>query len=293
MIGFRLFLLFDRFMMMIPRNWRKNLFLSAAAIAHTVAAKRNRVIQANLDFAFGDALNSLEKKEIEKYCYVNLALNLLQVMENRHTTAEDLARYVTFENREAVDRYLAQNRGIIFISAHFGNWEIGATALADLITPTTSIYKGLDNEAFNPYLIEARERHRMDLAEKSGALKHLARALKNNESVSLMIDQSSNEKHGTKVNFFGHPTYHSSTTAQLAYKYNAPIIPLYILSDDEKNFTIRFEEPIEVLNGNEQSIIEATQCQANTLERIIRAHPKYWFWCHKRWKSEFNEIYAG
>lgn len=291
MIGYRLFLLLDWILMHLPSSWRKNIFTALARLAHRFARQRNRIIQANLAFAFNETLTPAQQKEIEQYCYRNLALNLLQVMENRRNTAEDLARCVTFENREAVDRYLEQNRGIIFISAHFGNWEIGATALADLITPTTSIYKGLDNEAFNPYLIEARESHHMDLVEKSGALKHLARALKNNQSVSLMIDQSSNEKHGTKVNFFGHPTYHSSTTAQLAYKYNAPIIPLYILSDDEKNFTIRFEEPIEVLNADEQSIIDATQTQADTLERIIRAHPKLWFWCHKRWKSEFPEIY--
>ncbi|MCL4432316.1 MAG: lipid A biosynthesis lauroyl acyltransferase [Epsilonproteobacteria bacterium] len=279
--------------MKIPRTIRKKLFFALASLAHKLAGKRNRIIQANLNFAFGDALNLNEKKEIESYCYQNLALNLLQVMENKRNTTEDLAKQVTFENREMVDLYLSQNRPLIFISAHHGNWEIGAASLAALITPITSIYKGLDNDAFNPYLLEARSRHRLNLIEKNGAIKHLARALKNNQCVSLLIDQSSNAKSGIKVNFFNHPTYHTSAAAQLSRKYNAPIIGLYIYTEDEENYVIRFVEPIEVEGDDEQSILNATQRQVDDLEKVIRAHPKFWFWCHKRWKSEFNEIYTG
>ena len=263
MMLYRLFLLFDTLLMRLPHSWRKKIFTSLASLAHILASSRNRIIQANLNFAFGDELTSIQKKEIERYCYRNLALNLLQVMENRHNTVEDLAKKVTFENREMVDRYLSQNRPIIFISAHHGNWEIGAASLAALVTPITSIYKGLENDAFNPYLLEARSRHRLNLVEKNGAIKHLARALKNNQCVSLLIDQSSNQKSGVKVNFFTHPTYHTSAAAQLSRKYNAPIIALYIYTDDEENYTIRFEEPIEVDGDDEQSIIDATQAQVD------------------------------
>ncbi|MDP3301385.1 MAG: lipid A biosynthesis lauroyl acyltransferase [Sulfuricurvum sp.] len=293
MIGFYFFLLFDWLVMLLPHSWRKKLFFTLASIAHLLAHKRNRIIQANINFAFQDTLNHAEKKEIEHYCYQNLALNLLQVMENRRNRAEELAKHVTFENREMVDLYLSQNRPIIFISAHHGNWEIGAASLAALITPITSIYKGLDNDAFNPYLLEARTRHRLNLVEKNGAIKHLARALKNNQCVSLLIDQSSNAKSGIKADFFNHPTYHTSAAAQLSRKYNAPIIALYIDTDDEENYTIRFEEPIEVKGDDEQAIIDATQRQVDDLEKVIRDNPKFWFWCHKRWKSEYQEIYSA
>lgn len=293
MLGFRFFLLLDWLVMKMPRTVRKNLFFILASLAHKLAGKRNRIIQANLNFAFGDSLSTDKKKKIEHYCYKNLALNLLQVMENKRNTAHDLAKQVAFENRGMVDLYLSQNRPLIFISAHHGNWEIGAASIAGLITPITSIYKGLDNDAFNPYLLEARTRHRLNLVEKNGAIKHLARALKNNQCVSLLIDQSSNAKSGVKVDFFNHPTYHTSAAAQLSRKYDAPIIGLYIYTDDEENYTIRFMEPIEVQGEDEQSILDATQRQVDDLEKVIREHPKFWFWCHKRWKSEFNEIYAG
>ncbi|MDD5212027.1 MAG: hypothetical protein PHV62_06395, partial [Sulfuricurvum sp.] len=118
----------------MSRTMRKKLFFALATLAHRLALKRNRIIQANLNFAFGDSLRPNEKKEVEHYCYRNLALNLLQVMENKRNSAEDLAKQVTFENREMVDAYLSQSRPIIFISAHHGNWEIGAASLAALVT---------------------------------------------------------------------------------------------------------------------------------------------------------------
>lgn len=291
MTRFRLFLLLERLLMTLPRSWRKAFFLFLAWLAHRLAPSRNRVIAQNLAFAFGGTLPEAETERIERYCYRNLLLNFLQVMENRRNRIEDFHKAVCFENREAVDALLAQGRSIVFISAHFGNWELGATALSKLIVPTTSIYKSFDRPEFNPYLLEARTRHGMEMIEKEGALKHLARTLKNGGCVSLMIDQASNARHGVAVDFFGHATYHSSTPASLSSKYKAPIVPLYILTEDDEHYTIRFEDPIEVAGDDPETIVRATQMLVTTLERIIRAHPKFWFWCHKRWKGEFSEIY--
>ena len=293
MLLYRLFLLLDSFLMALPRSWRKGVFTSLSALAHRLAPKRNQVIQQNLAFAFNNNLNDTEKGEIERYCYRNLALNLLQTMENRRNSAEDIASVVTFKNREKVDAVLAQGRGIIFVSAHFGNWELGGAALSSLITPVASIYKGFSRREFDPYLFEARSHHRMELAEKNGALKHMAKTLKKNGSVLLMIDQASNAKYGVKGDFFGHSAYHSSTAAHLASKFQVPIVGVYIISEDEKHYTVSFEDPIDVEGINEEAILEATIQQVNAMERVIKEHPKLWFWCHKRWKGEYKEIYEG
>lgn len=291
MILYRLFLILDALLMLLPGRLRKGIFTALASLAHLLAGKRNRIIRQNLSFAFQETLSRSEHDEIERYCYRNLALNLLQVMENRRNSAEDLRSQVTFENREPVDALLARGGAIIFVSAHYGNWELGGAALSSLVTPVASIYKGFSRSEFDAYLLEARTAHRMELAEKNGALKHIAKALKNNRSILLMIDQASNARYGVNVDFFGHKTYHSSTAAQLSAKFNAPIIGVYISSEDEKHYTIRFEEPIEVREGDEISVTEATQRQVDGVEKVIRENPKLWFWCHKRWKGEFPAIY--
>ena len=290
-MGYRLFLLLDSFLMTLPQRWRKMIFTSLASVAHLLAFSRNRIIQANLNFAFGEELTLPQKKEIESYCYRNLAMNFLQVMENRRNNADDLQSQVTFQNREVVDALLRENRGIVFVSAHFGNWELGGAALSSLITPVSSIYKEFSTSEFDPYLLQARTNHKMLLAEKNGALKHIAKALKGGRSILLMIDQASNARAGVKVDFFGHDTYQSSTPAALSSKFNAPIVGVYIVSLHEQHYTITFENPIEVNSNEEKDILDATQAQANDLEKVIRTNPKLWFWCHKRWKGEFKNIY--
>ncbi|DAB39162.1 MAG TPA: lipid A biosynthesis acyltransferase, partial [Sulfuricurvum kujiense] len=95
------------------------------------------------------------------------------------------------------------------------------------------------------------------------------------------------------ADFFGYPAYHSSTAAQLSGKFNVPIVGVYITSEDEKNYTVAFEDPIDVEGVNEEAIVAATEKQIDALERLIRAHPKLWFWCHKRWKGEYKEIYSA
>ncbi|MDD5052818.1 MAG: lipid A biosynthesis lauroyl acyltransferase [Sulfuricurvum sp.] len=294
MIGFRLFLTLNWLLMALPSSWRKAFFIALSNAAYVFDRRRKKIIRQNLSFAFQNTLSLEEQEEIERYCYRNLALNFLQVMENRHNNTSDLASKVTFENRHIVDELLAQNKGIIFVSAHFGNWELGASALASLITPLTSIYKALDNQNFEPYLVEARQRHNIKLVERNGALKHLARALKNHHSVSLLIDQSINVRQGIAVKFFDHLTYHSPAAANLSYKYNAPIVPLYITRvENDEHYTITFFDPIYVEDETEKSIKIATQRQVAILEEVIRKNPKLWFWCHKRWKGEHPEIYAG
>lgn len=287
MILFRLFLVLDAILMKLPRSWRKALFTTLARAAHRLAPKRNLIIQHNLGYAFNNELSVDEKKEIERYCYRNLALNLLQTMENRRNSAEELASQVTFQNREVVDEILAQGKGIVFVAAHFGNWELGGAALSSLVTPIASIYKGFSRKEFDSYLLEARTHHKMTLAEKTGALKHMAKTLKNNGSVLLMMDQSSNVKYGVPFDFFAHSTYHSTAAAQLASKFKLPIVGVYILSEDEEHYTITFETPVEVEGDGSEAILEATKKQVVALEKLIKKHPKFWFWCHKRWKGKY------
>jgi len=132
------------------------------------------------------------------------------------------------------------------------------------------------------------------MTEKRGAVKHLAKALKNGEAISLMIDQNINPKESVLVDFFGEKVTQTSAPAFLARKYNAAIIPVFIHTEDEKQYTVRFEEEITVeqTENAEEDILRATQRQSDAVERIIRAEPKFWFWCHRRWKSGGKDFYA-
>ena len=294
MILYYFFRSVEYILFLLPRPWRKAFFLGLAKLAYAVDRKHRLVVRQNLLFAYDKAIDETRIDRITRYCYRNLMLNFFQVLENRRLTPEEQSKYVTFENREYVDDARKAGRPVIIVSAHFGNWELGATAIAANVVPLTSIHKALSNPWFNRYLLESRSRYRMDMVEKSGAVKYLTRTLRNGGSVSLMIDQNINPKESVIVDFFGHQVTQTSAPAFLARKFNAVIAPVFIHTTDEKHYTLRFETPLEVRQTDDAAadVLSATQALSDVVEALIRQEPEFWFWCHRRWKTFYPEIYG-
>ncbi len=292
-IGYYLFLVFGKIIMLFPRSFRKAFFTGLADLAYLIDRKHRRIILQNLHFALGNSCTADEEEAISRYCYRNLLLALLQVIEGHYLSKKKLGELVTFKNTEVVESARSQGRPIIFISAHYGNWELGSTALSSQIMPTTAIHKKLNNPYFEDYLLKSRSRFDMHMVEKRGAIKYLTKALKQNKAIGLLVDQNTHKRDGIIINFFGKTARQTAAPAFLARKYNAVIIPLSIDTDDEEFYTITFENAIEVdhTDNAEADILKATQEQANAIEKIILKNPKFWFWCHRRWKTEHPEIY--
>jgi len=294
MIGFYLFRMIEFLVMHLPRFIRKSLFIGLGKLAYIIDKKHRFIARQNLYVAFGDTLSEDQADTIIRYAYKNLMLALLQVMENRRLDKEALGEKVTFVNREVVDKAIAEGKPIIFISAHVSNWELGASALASQIIPLNAVHKAMNNRYFDNYLHQSRSRFELNMIEKHGATRHLSKALKNGGAVSLLIDQNVNPKDGIVVDFFSKQVTQTPAPAFLARKYNAPIIPLAMTTDDEEHYTITFSEPIIVAHSDDvqADILKATQKQSKWLEDEIRQHPKFWFWMHRRWKTLHPEIYT-
>ncbi len=293
MILYYFYRFIESILMLLPQSWRRGFFIILANIAYRIDSKHRFIIAQNLRFAFDNALHVNEEEAISRYCYRNLMLAFCQVMENRYLSAEGLAAQVTFENREVVDNALHVGKKIVFVSAHLGNWEVGAVALSRLVVPTVAVYKPLKNRWFDRYLLESRLRQNIEMVEKKGAVRHLAKALKAGKTVSLLIDQNANRREGVQITFFGKMARQSAAAAFLARKYDAVIIPLFVSEQNDSHVTIKFYDPIEVAQSDdsERDILEATQKQSDLLEAVIRQNPKLWFWCHRRWRTEHSEIY--
>ena len=110
-----------------------------------------------------------------------------------------------------------------------------------------------------------------------------------------MIDTGINKKDGLKVEFMGKFVHQTSTPAYLARKFNAAIIPVIMTTDDEENYTLEFFNEIKVQKSEDEQadILKATQLQADWLTKLITDEPKFWFWIHRRFKSDYPEIYKN
>jgi len=292
-MGFKLFLLFEKFLMILPKNARKGFFIFLAKIAYFVSGRYRKVGFINLDFIFGDTLTQKEKEEIVRYSFKNLLLNFLHLMEIRHMSRDELAKKVSVKNIESVQRAHEQQKAVIYVTSHYCAWELGGTAIGAFAEPIAAVYKKMKNIQYQNWVLESRSHFKNSSLEKSNVIKPLIRLIKDGKASGILIDTGINQREGVEVQFLGKSVRQTSTPAYLARKYNAAIIPVIIQTDNEENYTLTFFDEILVENSdNEQEDIQkATQLQADWLSKVIKENPKFWFWIHRRFKSDHKEIY--
>jgi len=293
MIAYYSFRFFETIFLALPYWLQKAFILAIAKLAFLIDTKHKNIIKANLDLTIKNSISEEKYQDIVKYCHKNLALVLLQVLRSSRLSIKELEESVSFENRHYIDDAIKEGKRIIIISAHYGNWELGATAIGALIHPITSIHKKMNDDYFDEYLLKSRSKFNMTMIEKKGAIRHLVKAIKSNKIITMMIDQNVNPNDGIYIDFLGAKATQSAAPAFLARKFDAVIIPILINTTPEKEKVITFFEPILTAktDNEEKDILDSTQAQANMLAKVIRSHPEPWFWCHKRWKSAHAKIY--
>jgi len=246
-----------------------------------------------MQFVYGDDVDAALVEEVSLAGYQTLAMNFLYTIESRYMTMEELRSKVTFENTEHIEKAQAQGRPIIFVTGHYGEWEILGSAASAFLEPMTVVYKKMSNPYFEQYLLASRAKLRMTFAERHGAIKTLIKQMKQKKSVALLIDTNISERDGITVDFLGKPTTQVPAPAFLARKFDAALIPGIVYTDDHEHYTIKAFPEIQVLRSDDEKadILDATQKMTDWLSGVIRDEPKYWFWMHRRWKTDYPEIY--
>ncbi|MEA2090740.1 MAG: lipid A biosynthesis acyltransferase, partial [Campylobacterota bacterium] len=170
---------------------------------------------------------------------------------------------------------------------------LGGASIGAFIEPLIAVYKKMKNQAYQEWLLEARDSFGNISMEKTNVVKPLVRNIKNKMACGLLIDTNINPKEGLMVEFMGKSIRQTSTPAYLSRKFNAAIIPVTIRTDDEENYTLMLFDEIKVEKTEDVAadIAKATQLQADWLTELITNEPKFWFWLHRRWKNDHPEIY--
>ena len=292
-IVYRLFLVVVFILRNLPKSVRRAFFRFVAYLGYLFAKRTNRIIKTNLDFVFENSLSVNEIKEIQKYSYFNMVLWAQSLIENLDVTDEELKQTVKIENAHIIEELKKKNRPIILISAHFGNIEMLSCYINRLVIPLNQVARESNFEEIDEFIVKSREASGSKIIFKSGALKKLIRAMMQKEAVSLLIDQNINSRDGEEVEFLGKTAYQTSSSALLARKFDAFIVPLAIFNQDDYTYKIKIYEPIiPIKTSNEdEDLKQISQLEANAISAIIKEDKKQWFWPHKRFKSHYREIY--
>jgi KDO2-lipid IV(A) lauroyltransferase len=192
-----------------------------------------------------------------------------------------------------LQRVLEKNQGLIIVSAHLGNWEFGIQyAACFLKKPTLGVAKRIRFEALNQWVHKLRTRFGTNIIYKKGALPDMREALRRDEIVLLLVDQS-RRKESVDVNFFGHRVPATPAAAFLGLRCKSPVLPVFCTREESGQLTIHVQQPIETrYSGDLRADVQTnTQLITDAVEAMIRKYPEQWFWVHKRWKKYYPYLY--
>lgn len=169
-------------------------------------------------------------------------------------------------------------------SGHVGNWELLACVAQAHGRPITAVYREANNLIVDGMIAKIRAMRCFNLIPKGrqGAVK-IVRAIKNNESIAMLVDQKMND--GISVPFFGRPAMTAPAIAELALRYDAPIIPARVIRTKGANFEVIIYPTLEYSKTGdaEKDVASIMRSINQVLEGWIKEHPEQWFWVHKRW----------
>jgi len=195
---------------------------------------------------------------------------------------ENVQQWIGCEGAEHVAAALQQGRGVLFATAHLGNWELSAFAYGLLSAPMHIVVRPLDNPLIDALVERRRGLSGNRTIGKKEYARSILKALAANEAVGILVDQNSAADAGVFVDFFGAKACAGVGFAKLAARSGAAVIPGFALWEEwEQRYVLRFYPPVPMSGDSARD----TQTVQSALERVIRQYPDQWLWLHRRWKT--------
>ena len=242
--------------------------------------RSKEVIKDNLT-KFDDKLTPEKLNNISEEMWGNYGRILSEYPYISSFRKGDLDKYIKIENIEILEE-IKKGPPVIFVSAHFSNFELMAMAIEKAGINLSAIYRPLNNKLVNSIMEPIRKKYICKNQIKKGinGVRESLKFFKQGTSVAIMIDQRVSE--GEKINFFDYPAFTTTIPAQFVKKFKCKVQPVHIERYNKINFKITFDEQIS-FEGNEDSASISLKLN-QWLENKIRKNPSQWIWTHDRWK---------
>ncbi|MBF0490345.1 MAG: lysophospholipid acyltransferase family protein [Candidatus Omnitrophica bacterium] len=269
-------------------------FISGAlvTIAYWVLKRMRKHAMETLQMAFGHEKSPAELKRICKACFNTLGKGFIElaffVFHPKMITQK-----MTFRgnSKENLDAALKEGKGIVAVTAHFGNFSLMFAFLAQMGYPTHAIMRPSRDEKLEQPLEDLRTQVGLKTIytmPRMQCVSQTIRALRNNEIVLIPMDQNNGSKAGVFVNFFGRPSGTASGPAIFAMRTGSPIVPIFTVRTGKDTHEVMVEPffYLEKKSTDEETVQYNIQKITTIIETYIRKYPEEWGWMHRRWKSQ-------
>jgi KDO2-lipid IV(A) lauroyltransferase len=257
-----------------------------AALSYIFWPRLRRVGMFNLRMAFPESKDR-QRRRVLRGLFRNFGRMLADFAHLPRLNRENIERLIIYDGFEVFARAHERGKGVLFLTAHFGNWELSSFAHGVYGYPCNFIVRELDNRLLDAFINCYRCRSGGRAIEKRDAAREVLRAFHRGEAVGILADQNMLSSDGVFVDFFGRPACTTSAPARFVRKTGASIVfGLAIWDEKLKKYRLRFE-PVPWIRREdpEEEIVANTQNFARLIEEQVRRHPDQWLWVHRRWKT--------
>jgi KDO2-lipid IV(A) lauroyltransferase len=248
---------------------------------------RRAVVERQLRAAFPD-WDAARVAEVARRSYDSLGRTFIETaVLPSYSRDRVLDLFERVENWEAFERARALGRGVILLTGHLGNWELGGAYIAARGVPLDAVARGMENPLFDGYLTRTRERIGMTVVHDADAVRAVPRALRAGGAVAFLFDQGAVGLASTWVPFFGRLAKTPRGPAVFALRLDAPMLFGAAIRQPNGRFVLSFEPVETVRTGDRDADVDAmVAAYSNVLERWVRRTPEQYFWQHRRWKHQ-------
>lgn len=275
-----------KFVGALPRPLARAAGITLAWIVYVLHRKLRRVGKRNLELAFPETAPQ-QRAKILRGVFTSIGRQAAEVCLFPKYTRENVSKTVVYEGFENFERALARGKGVMFLTAHIGAWELSAFAHSLYGYPLNVVMRPLDNPYLDRLTRHYRTMHGNKAVDKDFA-RGLIAAMRKGETVGVLMDTNMIPSQGVFVDFFSIPACTASGVARVALKTDAAVVPGFTIWDPGlRKYRLRFDPAIELVRtGNsEADVVANTQKFTSVIEDYARRYPDQWLWVHRRWKT--------
>jgi KDO2-lipid IV(A) lauroyltransferase len=281
------------FLSLLPHWLARALTRVLGVIAFDILRMSREMVLSYLEGVFPEKTPA-ERRRIARAGHCNLTMVGMEMLRARFASQQRVISRVTLEDgcEDLYHDLIREGRGIVFISAHYGNWELLGARLASIGYPFTAIFQEHPNPLFNKYLIKVRSKLGINLVNRSEAARQVLKVLRKGGAVGIIADQDASKYGGLVSKFFGKPVISFKGPFAFAVRCDAPLVASWIYRENGQ-YRAGFDRlDASALSGLADDAEEEVRIQrladayTQWLENLIRKDPRQYIWLHPRWQTE-------
>ena len=271
----------------LPRSVARALAEGLARMLFAITPKLQKTAVFNLKLAFPQWTDAQRQATI-RGMVGSLGWMAAEFARMPRYTRKNIEETIVLDGQENFLEGQRRGKGVLFLTAHMGAWELASYAHAVYGYPLHYMARPLDNARLDALVNRYRGLSGNAPIFKNESARVMLRILKEAGTIGILADQNTMREEGVFVDFFGVPACTTTGIARVALHTGAAVVPGYAVWDESlKKYRLRFEPPLELVRTGDaaRDIVENTQRFAKVTEEIIRKYPEQWVWVHARWKT--------